>query len=180
MADITLAELQDRVWLVGGEDRLDDLLANTLPPGITTEIVPCAAMEEVMDLWVRHCGPPRRTGDPWLINPAIVKRIRGSVADHAVAFPPWSALLDEAAEAVIQAAATLALSHPDLPVTLVEYRDEAAGRAIADLQQLRLMLIEERLTAHRIAASRIRRRTRGVDPAKESQRIDILVREESE
>ncbi len=41
MADITLAEYNGRVWLVGGEVYIDDLLANTLTPNVSIELVRC-------------------------------------------------------------------------------------------------------------------------------------------
>ena len=64
MADITLAELNGRVWLVGGEPYIDDLLANTLAPEISIELVPCESKSEVHALWVQHCGQPDDTGRP--------------------------------------------------------------------------------------------------------------------
>ena len=39
MADITLAEFNGSVWLVGGEDYVDDLLANTLPAKLMLPLI---------------------------------------------------------------------------------------------------------------------------------------------
>ena len=41
MADIVLAEFGGQAWLVGGEEYIDDLLANTLPQHVTIELVAC-------------------------------------------------------------------------------------------------------------------------------------------
>ena len=56
MADITLAEFNGSVWLVGGESHIDDLLTNTLSSDVTIEMVPCARKSDVHDLWVQNCG----------------------------------------------------------------------------------------------------------------------------
>lgn len=183
MADITLAECDGRVWLVGGEDSIDDLLANTLAAGISIEIVPCSNKAEVLSLWVQNCGEPQRTGDPWLIHPAIANRIRGTTPDHAVFFAQWSAMLDRDAETVIHAAASLALAQSDWPVVVTEYLDPVGPKAIADLSRLRMMLIEERLAIEGVSPHRIRRATRDTSSvpgmAQESQRVDIVVRAEA-
>ena len=41
MADIVLAECRGQAWLVSGEQYIDHLLANTLPPHVSIELVPC-------------------------------------------------------------------------------------------------------------------------------------------
>ena len=63
MADITLAEFNGRVWLVGGEVHIDDLLANTLPPDVSIEMVRCESQSEVHSLWVQNCGEPASAAD---------------------------------------------------------------------------------------------------------------------
>ena len=180
MADITLAELNDRVWLVGGESWIDDLLAGTLPEHISIEIVPCESFSDVRTLWVQHCGEPTTAGMPWAIHPGIVARIRRASPDHAVFFAQWSAMLDGAAEAVIRSAATWATDNPELPVTLTEFIDPEGPAPIADLARLRAQLIEEKLVGHGVARERIGRARRRVDEMpgmqQESQRIDIVVR----
>ncbi len=181
MSEIILADFNGRTWLVGGEDYIDDLLANTLAPGITIEVVPCTTKAEVMALWVQHCGEPNRTGDPWMINPAIAKRVRDVTADHAVFFAQWSAMLDQDAQTVIAAAATFALSEQGLPVVVTEYLDDGAPQSLADLSRLRAHLIEEKLVEagiHRGRLGRARRATGEVPGmAQESQRLDIIIRE---
>src|SRR5580698_9150122 len=64
MADITLAEFNGRVFLVGGEAYLDDLLANTLAKEVSIELVQCERQSAVHELWVQHCGEPQSEGLP--------------------------------------------------------------------------------------------------------------------
>ena len=182
MADILLAEFEGRVWLVSGEELLDDLLANTLSPDVSVELVPCQSVAAVRDQWAQHGGDPS-AGMPWLVHPNIVARVigatRGASPDHAVTFGPWSVLLDQAALAVIAAAAAQANQRPEATVTLAEYLDPAGPQAIADLSRLRAQLIEDQLAANGVPRERISRvrRTVGEVPgmAQESQRVDILL-----
>ena len=182
MADILLAEFEGRVWLVSGEAHLDDLLANTLSPDVSVELVPCESVAAVRDQWARHGGDPS-AGMPWLVHPNVVARVmgvtRGASPDHAVMFGPWSVLLDQAALAVIEAAAAQANQQPEATVTLAEYLDPAGPQAIADLSRLRAQLIEDQLAAQGVARERISRVRRAVSEvpgmAQESQRVDILL-----
>lgn len=183
MANILLAECGDGVWLVGGEAHLDDLLANTLPAGVSIELVACEHSADVRDLWVRH-GGDSSGGMPWLVHPAIVARVKGTIRstspDHAVLFGPWSALLDPAALAVIAAAAAQTARDAAATVTLAEYLDPAGPPAIADLSHLRAQLIEDQLAGLGVARDRINRIRRTVSEVpgmrQESQRVDILIR----
>ncbi|MDA8249954.1 MAG: hypothetical protein M0Z28_12360 [Rhodospirillales bacterium] len=180
MADITLAEFNGRVWLVGGEDHIDDLLANTLPSDVSIEMVRCESQSDIRDLWVQHCGEPATEGFPWLIHPNIAARIRRSTPDYAVYFAQWSAFLDPDALAVIREAANWAIENAAAPVLLVEYLDPDGPPAIADLARLRAHLIEDRLSEHGIDRARISRQRRSIAEvagmAQESQRLDIVVR----
>lgn len=194
MADILLAECGDGVWLVGGEAHLDDLLANTLPPDVSIELVACERPADVRALWAQH-GGDAAAGMPWLVHPAIVARVKGTlrhaapetaisetvIPETVVRFGPWSALLDEAALAVIAAAAarvTIGVTG-GVGVTLVEYLDPAGPPAIAALSGLRLQLIEDQLAGHGVPRDRIGRDRRDMsempEPGQESQRVDILI-----
>ena len=182
MADILLAEFEGRVWLVSGEVHLDDLLANTLSPDVSVELVACESVAAVRDQWARHGGDPS-AGMPWLVHPNVVARVmgvtRGASPDHAVMFGPWSVLLDQAALAVIEAAAAQANRQPEATITLAEYLDPAGPQAIADLSRLRAQLIEDQLAANGVPRERISRVRRAVGEvpgmAQESQRVDILL-----
>jgi outer membrane protein OmpA-like peptidoglycan-associated protein len=166
--------------LVGGETHLEDLLANTLPPEISTELVQCERAEDIHSLLVQLCGPPGENGTPWQIHPAIVARIHRASPDYAVYFAQWSALLDNAALAVITAAALQANENPQAPVVLAEYLDPKGPQAIADLSRLRAQLIEDRLAESGVDRGRVTRETRSVSDVpgmtQESQRVDIVVR----
>lgn len=181
MADITLAEFNGRVFLVGGEAYLNDLLANTLAPEVSIELVQCERQSEVHDLWVRNCGQPEPGigGMPWTIHPNIVARIRRSSPDYAVYFTQWSAMLDTDALAVIDAAALWAGSNPEAPVLIAEYVDADGPAAIAALAGVRTQLIEDRLAERGIPATRLTRVRRATSDVpgmgQESQRIDIVV-----
>ena len=182
MADITLAELNGRFWLVGGEAYLHELLGNTLPDTVSTEVVLCEHPSQVHKLWVRHCGEPETGGTPWQIHPNIVARFRRSITDQSIVFGQWSALLDEEAlEAV--AATALRMSHlPDAAVELVQYLDPTGAQAVADLTRLRCQLIEDKLAEAGVARSRIGRVVRPLSDLPDGasgpnpQRIDLVVR----
>ena len=179
MADITLAEFNGRVWLVGGETYIDDLLANTLAKDVSIELVACETKSDVHDLWVQNCGKTSGASDPWMINPAIVNRIRRSSPDYAVFFAQWSAMLDPDALTVIASAAAWAVENPDAPVLVAEYLDPAGPRSILDLSRLRAGLVEDKLIEGGVSQARMERVTRAVADvpgmAQESQRVDIIV-----
>ena len=181
MADIILAEFGGGAWLVGGEAHIDDLLMNTLPAGVTVEVVACASREEMIALWVSHGGRPDEVGDPWMIHPGIVNRERRQISsDFTVRFGEWSAMLDQAALEMIAAAAAAASRSPDAAVVLTEYLDPIAPAMIADLSRLRAQLIEQRLVEAGLARNRVCRSLG--DPAavqaagQDKGRIDIVIR----
>lgn len=179
MADITLAELHGRVWLVGGESYIDDLLANTLADDVTIELLPCETKSHVHELWVQHCGVSAMGGDPWMIHPAIVARIRRNTAGQSVFFAEWSAKLDHDAIVLIASVAAWARENADAPITLVEFLDPAGPRAVADLSRLRAQMVEDQLVTGGVARGRIGRAVREVGDvagmAQESQRIEITM-----
>lgn len=180
MADITLAEFNGAVWLVGGEAHLHDMLANTLAGDISIEFVSCERASDVRALWIQNCGEQVSDGMPWQIHPNIVARIRRSSPEHSVYFTQWSVMLDPEAVATVQAAAVAALQNPEAPVILVEFLDENAPASVAGLSHLRAQLITERLVEFGVPAERISRTQRGLQDmpviSSESQRVDILVR----
>jgi hypothetical protein len=180
MADITLAEFNGRVWLVGGEPFIDDLLANTLASEISIELVPCEHKSEVHKLWVQHCGPQSGFGDPWMIHPAIVDRIRRATAGYQVFFAEWSAAIDQDGHTVIASVAAWWQDNQATMLDLVEFLDPAGPGSIADLSRLRAQLVQEALVRAGVPLDRIGRETRQPDAvagmAQESQRIDIAIR----
>jgi hypothetical protein len=180
MADITLAEFNGRVWVVGGEAYIDDLLINALAPDVSIEMVRCESQSDVHALWVQLCGEPTTGGMPWIIHPNIAERIRRSSPDYAVYFAQWSAMLDADALAVIREAANWLHEHPEAPVVLAEYLDPEGPPAMVDLSRLRAQLIEDKLAESGVERGRIARVRRSVADvpgmAQESQRVDIIVR----
>lgn len=178
MADVTLAEYNDNVWLVGGEPHIDDLLANTLPAHITIEVLTCETKSQVHDLWVQLCGEPPFPGDPWLIHPAIVNRIRRADSGYAIYFGQWSAQLDTQAESLIVAAARHAHGGTG-KVTLTEFIDEGSPPFAADLARVRLGMIEQILLREGVAQSRLEHARRDLAAAQavgqDAQRVDILI-----
>ena len=183
MADIVLAECRGQAWLVSGEQYIDHLLANTLPPEISIELVACESKSEVDALWIQHCGPPSPYSAPWLIHPGVTNRVRRKDGHHAVFFAQWSAMLDEDAKTVIKSAAGWAQENPDRAIAIVRFHKPDAPQAIVDLANLRATLIEGELATHGVAAHRIARETRDIETVpgmtEESQRIDIVLSKES-
>jgi len=180
MADIVLAECRGQAWLVSGEQYIDHLLANTLPPHVSIELVACESKSEVDALWIQHCGPPQDYTAPWLIHPGVTNRVRRGKADHSVFFAQWSAMIDDDAKTVIRSAAAWARENPEREVTLVRYVGPGSPAAMLDLANLRAGLIEAELVALDVGGARIVRDTRDVATvpgmAAESQRVDIVLK----
>jgi hypothetical protein len=180
MADITLAEFNGCMWLVGGEPLIDDLLANTLAPGISIEVVPCEHKSEVHRLWHELCGKRVGFGEPWLIHPAIAERTRRKLGGETVVFAEWSAAIDQEGRGVIAGVAGRCASDAAIMIDVVEFRDEGGPKSAADLSRLRAQLVEEALVGAGVDAGRIGRVTKaaaeatGAVPA--GRRIEITVR----
>jgi hypothetical protein len=180
MADIVLAEFGGQAWLVGGEEYIDDLLANTLPQHITIELVACESKSDINLLWAQHSTAATEFDVPWLIHPAIVARERRRSAQHNVFFAQWSALIDDDARAVIRSAAGWAGQNAGSTVVLTRYVGAASAPGIAELANLRARLIEAELVRLGVAGERIEHETRDVASVpgmlEESQQINIAVR----
>ena len=179
MADITLAECGGQVWLVGGVEYLTDLLANTLPPNISTEIVQCESAQDVMRMWEQN-NPDGDGSSAWQIHPAIVTRIKSASPDFALYFTQWSALLDADAMAVVNAVAMRARTLAEVPVRVATYLPPNPARNLASLARLRAQMIEDALVEAGIDAARFLRETRATSAipgmGEESQRVDVIVR----
>lgn len=179
MADIVLAECRGQAWLVSGEQYIDHLLANTLPPEVSIELVACESKSDVDALWIQHCGPPGEYSAPWLIHPGVTNRVRQKKGDHAVFFAQWSAMLDDDAKTVIKSAAAWSQENAGREVALVRYHKPDAPQAIVDLANLRATLIETELVTHGVPAAAIVRQTSDIADVPgmndESQRVDIVL-----
>jgi outer membrane protein OmpA-like peptidoglycan-associated protein len=178
MADVTLAEFSGSVWLVGGEQYIDDLLMGTLAKEISIELVPCEQKSEVHKLWAQLCGPRETFGEPWIIHPGIVARIRRTItSEYSVFFAEWSVALDNDARTVIASAANWAIENVSASVVIVEFVEPNGPKSIVDLSSLRAQLVTDALLTAGVAASRISRSSSQVGDVagmqQESQRIDI-------
>jgi hypothetical protein len=175
MADIVLAESGGQTWLITGDKFIDDLLAGTLPAHITLEFITCETYADIDRLWSQSGGATAGSEAPWLINPAVVARIRGAT-EQSVVFTQWSAHLDDSARAVIGRFAAFATELASAQVVIVSHLMPDSAALQTDLASLRCAVIEAELIALGVAASRIVRASRtitGQTSAGESERIDI-------
>jgi hypothetical protein len=180
MADITLAEYNGSVWLVGGVAYLDDLLINALPADITIELVTCERKGDVHAMWRELSGEPAFAGDPWIIHPAIVRRIRGTPPSFAVMFAAWTVMPDTDGLRVIAQAAATAAASPATSIVLASHVNFDAAAAVVELSSLRLRMIEDALEQAAVPRARILREQRDGSAlaglAAGSGRVDIVVR----
>jgi hypothetical protein len=178
MADIVLAHSSGQTWLVSGEKYIDDLLAGTLPADVTVEFVACETYADIDRLWSQGGDAIAGFEAPWLINPAIVARIRGT-AEHSVVFTQWSAHLNENARAVIARFAASATEIASAEVLIVSYAMPDSLALQTDLANLRSAVIEAELIALGVGPRQIVRASRtiadGSTNAGETERIDILL-----
>ncbi len=178
MADITLAECNGRIWLVGGVEHMNRLLANTLPPDISTEFVQCETVNDVQRLWDQN-NTESGAGSAWHLHPGIAARLKRATPDFAVYFAQWSALLDQDAVIVVHAAVARARDLGAAPVRLAQYLAPDGPRAMAALAELRCQLIEDLMTEGGIDPARFIREMRDVTSVPgmgaESQRVDVVV-----
>jgi hypothetical protein len=81
---------------------------------------------------------------------------------YVVFFRESSAQMDDAAEAVLAAAAGWAKKHPDMPVLVASYADPyGSEKANADFTRLRAQVVVDGLVANGVIASRIQLREVG-------------------
>jgi hypothetical protein len=172
--NVTLAECHGDVWLVGGEDNLDDLLLNTLPPTVSLAIVPCASLADVRALWAQRSEAAEEGAEPWSIHPGIVRRIRG-LAECWISFTEWSARLDANALAAVRRAADGLTAAPGARVTLRQFSTADAPAELADLQRLRARLVVGALGQAGVAASRVGYETRTAVTAVDHDRLDLVI-----
>ena len=163
MADIVLAQIGERTWMVGGEPYLDQLLGNMLPDDVTIEFVTCESESEVQALWDRSVGDPDTAGPPWLIHPAIAARtlrmvMRVDAAANGVfpvPFAAWSAARDGAADEAIALAVEFALENTALKVVVTSYVPADAPAFASDLAKIRMGMVETELVAHGVDKDRV-------------------------
>ena len=172
MTDIILAECGAATWLVAGERHMGDLMQNTLGPGITLSIVACGTMEQAMAMWAAGAGADAGAGSvPWMINPAIVGRIKRALAPPSIAFTPWSAMLDADAEAALSHMfASLAAG----PIVLRQFSPAEPPPGLADLQRLRAMLASAALQRAGADPAALRHETLAATNPGDEDRLDLV------
>ncbi len=175
VADILLAECSGQGWLVRGDQYIDDLLANTLRPHVTVEVVACESKSAIDQLRLALAGPEDTEEVMWLIHPAIVRRARGQWGEMSVDFPDWSAALGADAMASLQMVADIALNKPDKALLLVCYAVAGASPMAAALTDLRYGLAQSELVSLGVAALRITRETRDATLPEQANRIDLVL-----
>ncbi|MCO6417939.1 hypothetical protein JYK14_17475 [Siccirubricoccus sp. KC 17139] len=171
MPDIILAQFEGITWLVAGVDLLDDLLANTLPPETSFEIVTCRESAEVDALWRYHAGDQADFSHPWAIHPNIVRRLQGLGTGIVVSFTPWSALLDNEAKKTVARVAETARAQAEAPLQLIGQADPAGGPMPAAMLQMRLQMLEDALVEAGIDRARLHRVVR--DPSHPGYRDEM-------
>jgi outer membrane protein OmpA-like peptidoglycan-associated protein len=98
---------------------------------------------------------------------------------YVVFFRESSAQMDDAAEAVLVAAANWATKHPDMPVIVASYADPYGSEKANDFTRLRAQVVVDGLVANGVIASRIQRREVGSvkfqSDSQESRRVEVIV-----
>ena len=173
--EIILAEHQGMTWLVGGEEYIDALLANTLPPDVSIRFVVCESKSEIHMLWTDFCGPKSEGAAPWMIHPGIARRARRPKGQLSVQFSQWSARLEEDAKAVIRDAASTAQA-AGTSVYLTSLCLADGPKMAADMAEVRSGLIEAELTSLGVDATRIVRAQREAETEADSDRIEIVIK----
>ncbi len=176
MADVTLAECDGQIWLVGGDEHLHALLLNELPPGVEVVLLPCATRAELDGHWRRLTPEAPEGAQPWILNPAISKRILGRMGldSGRIGFQPWSAMLDAAAEDAVAAAAAWIAAHPDGGLLLRQFAADGAVPGHADLQRLRGQLVAAALQRAGVPEGRIRGETVPAAAPADAERLEIV------
>lgn len=143
MPNVLLAEAEGRLWLVAGDEHVGDLLANTLPEGVTVEFMAVADGTAVLALWHERSADADACAQPWLINPLIGDRIRRTlgVLRRRVVFAPWSAMPDAAGLAVVADAASWVGERAGERLVLRTFVGADAVPGYADIQRVRVQLV---------------------------------------
>lgn len=174
MTRIVLAEFAGSVWLVRGDEHFDDLLANVLPKTITVEFTDCADLDEVRAMWREHGDTENEGEEPWLLNPAIVQRIKGRVDARYVSFTPWSAMLDAGARETVDATAGWLQANATARLLLRQFISAEAPAGMADLQSLRGQLLAGALARAGADAAGLDHETQLSDTPGDIDRIELV------
>lgn len=174
MTVIVLAEFAGNVWLVRGDEHFDDLLANVLPETVALEFTTCGSLNEVRAMWQEHGDTENEGDEPWLLNPAIVRRIKSRYEAQSVTFTPWSAMLDESALETVGATATRLQANPTSRLSLRQFSPVEGQPGLADLQRLRGQLLAGALARAGADAGSIDHETQTSDTPGDTDRIEFV------
>ena len=175
MPDIILAEVNGGFWLVRGAQHVDDLLANRLAPDLTVEVVEVANRREISAMWTEHEGDADPGGQPWIIHPAIGRRLKGVADPRSVVFTAWSAMLDAAAQEAIDGAGGWLRQNERGRLSMRQYAPAEAEPGLADLQRLRAQLVCGALARTGADAAAIDHETRPSRASGDIDRIDFIM-----
>lgn len=176
LAELVLAECHGQVWLVNGDNHIDDVLNGRLPEGVSIEYITLPDRAAVIDMWMRLSPEADEGGMPWMINPALLGRLRGAFNPgvRSVGFAAWSVLLDGAATATLTDAATWLAADGSRRLRLRQFALEAAEPGKADLQRLRGQLVLGALTRAGAAPERMTEETMPTESAEDCERMDVI------
>lgn len=176
MGRVVLAESGGQVWIVEGDEHVSELLVNELPDDVAVEFVTCDTPAAVFAMW-RERSPGAAAGaSPWVLNPAIVARIRRTLAParRGVQFTPWSAMLDEAAQAELAAAAAWLDANPGGRLLLRQFAPAAPVPGQADLQRLRAQLVLAALLRAGAVMAAVADEMAAATAEADAERLDII------
>lgn len=176
MAELVLAECQGQVWLVNGDHHIDDVLNGRLPANVSVEYITLLNRGAVIDMWMRLSAEADENGMPWMINPALLGRLRGAFNPgvRSIGFAPWSVLLDASATATLTEVATWLAADETRRLRLRQFALDAAEPGKADLQRLRGQLVLAALTRAGVAPERVTEETVPTASAEECERMDVI------
>ena len=171
MGTVTLAEHAGNWWLVGGEEHVASLLYGDLDPNVTVVFTTCVTWDDLMAQWVPDAGGGSQ---PWVINPAIVARLKGQADPGSIIFGAWSAAMDDAAEEAIEAAAAWLAATPQGTLLLRQFRPATRVPGLDDLQRLRHQLVAAALERVGVAGDSIRADTAPAEDESAPNRLELV------
>ena len=174
MAEIVLAECNGNTWVVEGDQYVDDLLANTLPPSMTIRFIAVLNAAEAHRIWDRRASGDFDNTMPWMINPAIVRRIKGGLDSRTIVFSPWSAMLDADAADIIASTADWLRHHAPTRIALRQFCPDDAPAGLADLQRLRGQLVAGALARAGADAGALNQETGAPEDEGSTDRMELV------
>ena len=176
MTNVILAECHGQVWLVSGDEHIDDILNGKVPEGATIEYITLANRGAVIDMWMTHSAEADENGMPWMINPLLLSRLRG-VFDpgvRSIDFAAWSVLLDGVAHQVLTDAATWLAADAGRRLRLRQFAPEISEPGKAELQRLRGQLAAGALMRAGVAAELVTEEMVPASSAADWERMEVI------